>query len=136
MIYELLELSRVLEAVQTTGTEVRYYDERCNQDVAGFYRLGPNVDRLVICPRNHINHSDLFDTIRHEAIHVVQACNGWDTVLPVSDYTDEVTSEMAKTLADYPQDTKTQSLETEAYVLSAHLSEQQVINLINKYCFE
>ena len=87
-------------------------------------------------PRNHINHSDLFDTIRHEAIHVVQACNGWDTVLPVSDYAGEVTSEMAKTLADYPQDTKTQSLETEAYVPSAHLSEQQVINLINKYCFE
>ena len=76
MIYELLELSRVLAAVQTTGTEVRYYDERCDtHEVSGFYRFGPNVDRLVICPRNHINHSDLFDTIRHEAIHVVQACN-------------------------------------------------------------
>ena len=136
MIYELMSMSQVLEAVKSTGTEVRYYDDRCSEDVSGFYRLTPTVDLLVICPRNHVNHSDLFDTIRHEAIHVVQACNGWDTLLPVNRYAEAVTDRIESHLSDYPSDPVIQAIETEAYVLADQLSEQQVVNLVNKYCFE
>ena len=79
---ELLELSQVLDAVRSTGTEVRYHHEECRTDkVAGFYRLSATVDMLVICPRNQRNHSDLFDTIRHEAVHVAQACKH-DAIMP------------------------------------------------------
>ena len=57
---ELLELSEVLKAVERTGTEVRYYDPDCaTSKAAGWYQLNATVDRLVICPRNNINHSDL-----------------------------------------------------------------------------
>ena len=74
---ELLELSEVLKAVERTGTEVRYHDPDCaTSKAAGWYQLNATVDRLVICPRNNINHSDLLDTVRHEAMHVVQACHG------------------------------------------------------------
>ena len=135
MIYELLALSEVLKTVQNTGTEVRYHDPKCQQDVAGFYRLNTSVDLLVICPSNQRNHSDLFDTIRHEAIHVVQACNGWNTVLPVSKYADSVTPEIKESLADYPSDPEIQAIETEAYVLAENLNEQEVTDLLNRYCF-
>ena len=135
MIYELLALSEVLATVRETGTEVRYYDPKCSQDVAGFYRFGPNVDRLVICPDNQLNHSDLFDTIRHEAIHVVQACNGWEPVFTTDTIASKVTPEIRDSLSAYPQDRQTQELETEAYVLSEHLSEDLVVSLLEKYCF-
>ena len=136
MIYELLALSEVLKAVESTGTEVRYHAPECREEVAGFYRLNATVDRLVICPRNQHNHSDLFDTIRHEAVHVVQACNGWDTLMPVSNYAEAVTDEIKDSLSDYPNDKQIQNIETEAYVLAKHLNEKEVVQLINKYCFK
>jgi len=136
VIYELLALSEVLKAVQSTGTEVRYYGESCQQGAAGSYQLNQTVDRLVICPSNQVNHSDLFDTIRHEAIHVVQACNGWDNLKPASFYSKYMTQEVRDTLTEYPQDSVTQRLETEAFLLAENLNEKQVIGLINKYCFE
>ena len=83
MIYELLALSEVLKAVQSTGTEVRYHDQGCAEGASGLYKF--RSDTLVICPSNQHNHSDLFDTIRHEAIHVVQACNN-GPILPYDYY--------------------------------------------------
>lgn len=135
MIYELLGLSEVLKVVQSTGTEVRYYDQRCQTaKVAGFYRIGPNVDQLVICPDNQHNHSDLFDTIRHEAVHVAQACNG-GPILPYDYLLERSTAEINTALTHYPQDRHTQHMELEAHMASEFLNEQDVINLINKYCF-
>ena len=133
---ELLELSQVLDAVRSTGTEVRYYDERCSTHrVAGFYTLGPNVDRLVVCSSNQLNNSDLFDTIRHEAIHVVQACNAGQPVLAY-DYLLENTTEEIKNsvFSQYPEDHHHHELE--AFTAAEFLSEDEVVELINKFCFE
>ena len=133
---ELLELSRVLDAVRTTGTEVRYHHEQCQAgEISGFYRIGPSVDQLVVCPRNHLNHSDLFDTIRHEAIHVVQACKG-DAILPYDYYLENATDNARDAVSEYPQDRRVQHYELEAFTAAELLSEQQVVNLINTYCFE
>ena len=131
---ELLQLSQVLDAVRATGTEVRYYDERCSsKGVAGFYRLGPNVDRLVICPSNQLNHSDLFDTIRHEAIHVVQACNGGQPVLSYDYLLENTTEEIKETVfSQYPEDHHHHELE--AFTAAEYLSEDDVVELIDKYC--
>ena len=136
MIYELLELSRVLAAVQTTGTEVRYYDEKCHTDkVAGYYRLNATMDRLVICPRNHINHSDLFDTIRHEAVHVVQGCKGGG-IMPYDYWLTNATRDARESAAQYPKDVTTQHYELEAFSIAEAMSEGDIIKLINTYCFE
>ena len=75
---ELLELSQVLKAVERTGTEVRYYDEECaatktTRLLSTQCHCGPCS---LFVHTIHVNHSDLFDTVRHEAIHVVQACKG------------------------------------------------------------
>ena len=132
---ELLELSQVLDAVRNTGTEVHYYDQRCDtHKVAGFYQLNANVDRLVICPSNQRNHSDLFDTIRHEAIHVVQACNG-GAVLDREYYSKNTDPDIQKWVQqNYPE--QHHHVELEAAMGAKYLSEGDVIKLINKYCFE
>ena len=135
MIYELLALSEVLKVVQQTGTEVRYYSPKCEQGIAGLYRIGPSVDRLVLCPDNQRNHSDLFDTIRHEAIHVVQACKG-GPILPYDYYIKNAPASVKQDVSSYPQDRLTQHYELEAHMGAEQLNEQQVVNLINKYCFE
>ena len=105
------------------------------QRVAGFYQFGPNVDRLVMCPRNQLNHSDLFDTIRHEAIHVVQACNGFKPILSYDYLLKNTTEEIKDTVfSQYPK--SDHHLELEAFTAAEFLSEDDVVQLIDKYCFE
>ena len=131
---ELLQLSQVLDAVRSTGTEVRYYDKDCKEGkFAGYYELSADVDRLVICPDNQRNHSDLFDTVRHEAIHVVQACNG-KPILSYDYYLTNASRETWSKVKEYPE--AHHHHEVEAFHAAHVLSEKQVINLINKFCFE
>lgn len=133
---ELLELSQVLETVRDTGTEVRYYHEECQTDkISGFYRLTSNVDMLVICPRNQLNHSDLFDTIRHEAVHVVQACKG-DAIMPYSYWLENATDNAKERVAEYPKNQIIQHYELEAFSIAEAVSEKDVITLLDKFCFE
>jgi len=133
---ELLELSRVLDAVRSTGTEVRYHHEECTTEkVAGFYRLTASVDQLVVCPRNQLNHSDLLDTVRHEAIHVVQACKH-DAIMPYDYWLENATDDAKESVREYPQERIVQHYELEAFTLAEVLHEDEVVKLINKYCFE
>ena len=132
---ELLELSQVLKAVERTGTEVRYYDAECaTSKAAGWYQLNATVDRLVICPRNNINHSDLLDTVRHEAVHVVQACYG-GPVLSHDYYTKNTPEHIKERVeATYPESHHHHELE--AFVAAEYLAEEDIIKMINKYCFQ
>ena len=133
---ELLELSQVLNAVRSTGTEVRYHHERCQtHKVSGFYRLSASVDQLVVCPRNQLNHSDLLDTVRHEALHVVQACKH-DAIMPYDYWLKNATDDARESVEEYPQDELTQHYELEAFTLSEVLHENDVVELINQYCFK
>ena len=132
---ELLQLSQVLDAVRSTGTEVRYYDKDCKTGgFAGYYQFSADVDRLVICPDNQRNHSDLFDTVRHEAIHVVQACNKGKPILAYDYYVTNASRETWAKIEGYPEEHKHH--EIEAFHAAHHLNEKEVINLINKFCFE
>ena len=136
MIHELLALSQVLNKVQQTGTEVRYHAPECRTDkVAGFYQLNTNVDRLVICPSNQLNHSDLFDTIRHEAVHVVQACKG-SAIMPYDYWLENATDNAKESVSEYPKDRRTQHWELEAFSIAEVMSEDDVIQLLDTYCFE
>ena len=136
MIYELLSLSQVLDKVQQTGTEVRYHHERCQTDkVAGFYQFNSTVDRLVICPSNQLNHSDLFDTIRHESVHVVQACKA-GAIMPYDYWLENATHNAKQNVSKYPKDRQTQHYELEAFTIAEVLSEKDIITLIDKYSFK
>lgn len=132
---ELLELSQVLNTVRQTGTEVRYHHAECSTTkAAGWYRLNSNVDRLVICPDNQLNHSDLFDTVRHEAIHVAQACNG-GPILPYDYYIEKAPQHIKnRVFRDYPK--QHHHHELEAFMGAEYLNEGDVVNMLNKFCFE
>ena len=131
---ELLQLSQVLDTVRQTGTEVRYHHEECaTSKAAGWYRLSANVDRLVICPDNQLNHSDLFDTVRHEAIHVAQACNA-GPILPYDYYLKNAPQDIKKRVFDnYPK--QHHHIELEAFMGARFLNEGEVINMLHKFCF-
>ena len=132
---ELLQLSEVLNTVRQTGTEVRYYHAECSTTkAAGWYRLNSNVDRLVICPDNQLNHSDLFDTVRHEATHVAQACNG-GPILPYDYYIKNAPPHIKeRVFNNYPESHHHHELE--AFMTAEFLNEGEVVNMLNKFCFE
>ena len=76
---EFIYSNPVIQEVQRTGTTVLVRHVDCkDKNTAGWYEFNKEkkIDELVICPHNHTNYSDLADTIRHEAWHVVQACYG------------------------------------------------------------
>lgn len=136
MIYELLNLSQVLDKVQQTGTEVRYHAPECYENkVAGFYEFNSNVDRLTICPDNQLNHSDLFDTIRHESVHVIQTCNA-GPIMSYDYWLENATPNAKQSVSEYPSDRRTQHWELEAFSIAEVMSEKDIITLIDKYCFE
>ena len=71
--------SRVLDTVKQTGTTVVVDGPRCQEDNPpyGSYVIGPDIDMLTICSAPHASSpAELKDTIRHEAWHIVQVCNG------------------------------------------------------------
>jgi hypothetical protein len=131
---ELLQLSQVLDTVRQTGTEVRYHHAKCSTtEAAGWYRLSANVDRLVICPDNQLNHSDLFDTVRHEAIHVVQACNA-GPILPYDYYIKNAPQHIKdRVFSNYPK--QHHHIELEAFMSAEYLNEDDVVKMLNKFCF-
>ena len=135
MIFELLALSEVLQTVEKTGTEIRFEHAECAKGAAGLYHLNKEIDMLVICPDNQVNHSDLLDTVRHEAMHVVQACKG-GPVLSYDFYLKNSSDATREALTKYPQDMHTQHAELEAFTAAEQLNEQQIVNLLNKFCFE
>ena len=70
-------LTRVVEA---TGVTFKTWHPYCDEDSSyGFYQ--PSKRLMVVCVSNHyvngkMDYYELGDTLRHEAIHVAQVCNG------------------------------------------------------------
>ena len=120
----------VLEIVSATGTTIKFKGEDC-KDAYGSYSI--TTDTMIICLENHETYEELGDTIRHEAIHVVQACNR-GPVLSVMDTMKYVTTQDKAFVADYPH--AHQHSELEANIAARNLSDKQVTEVVAKFCFE
>ena len=126
----------VLEAVKRTGTSVQVDTAMCRRKkFFGLYEYGnrPYIDRLTICLSRHEGDvEELMDTIRHEAIHVAQACRGGEIfsrgyVAKLAD------PEVRKTVTtDYSKDDWESELE--AFVIADHATHQEVAKLVTKEC--
>ena len=130
-------ISDVLEAVKSTGTEVVYNHKDCATEKAhGWYEFNrkSNIDELVICVDTHLNGSELLDTVRHEAAHVIQTCKG-DTIMPYDMNMQHASAKTLKQLKSYDDDIFVQSIEVEAHNMAEFLSEDDIVGMINKYCF-
>ena len=65
----------VLEVVHSSGTRILFKSEDCRtRNIYGSYN--GETDVMTICIRNHPDIAELGDTIRHEAFHIIQECNG------------------------------------------------------------
>ena len=130
--YRALDASPLTQAVRSTGTRVLYDTHRCETDkVYGYYK--PSTDLMVLCVKNHgTDYSELGDTLRHESIHVAQACNGgpiltWNQIAKYSN------NRILSIVQRYPA--KHQHYEYEAFTAAALMNNQQVAKIVNDFCF-
>ena len=132
---EFIYANPVIQEVQRTGTAVLVRHAECKDEgAAGWYELNPSkgIDELVICPNNHKNYSDLADTIRHEAWHVVQACYGGALTKRHQSTSVLEPSTIRHINATYPENHK--DLEFEAWAVAEHANEAFITEQLEKRC--
>ena len=138
--YSMLRSNHLTRVVESTGVSVKLYDQRCvSDDVYGFYQ--PGMKLMVICVRNHyvngkMDYHELGDTLRHEAMHVAQVCNGkgdavailsWNQISKYSN------SNILSIVQRYPADR--QHVEYEAFTAAATMTNTQVSKIVKDWCF-
>jgi hypothetical protein len=128
----------LLNLIADTGTTVVVDDARIckNKTTFGMYEFEKDViDQLTICAANHKgDEAELFDTVLHESVHVVQACKG-DTIFGHASIMAEANPKEATLVAaEYPRDQFVS--EMEARVIASQMDIRLVINLVEKFCFE
>ena len=130
--YRALDESPLTQIVRATGTRVLYDTQRCDErKVYGYYR--PSTDVMVVCVRNHgTDYRELGDTLRHESIHVAQACNGgpildWATISKYSN------NRILSIVQRYP--VNHQHVEYEAFTAAAVMNNTQIAKIVKDYCF-
>ena len=118
--------------VEKTGTVVLYDTDRCNEEsVYGYYH--PSTDVMGICVKNHDgDFKELGDTLRHESMHVAQACHGgpildWATISKYS--TDRILSIVQRYKPEH------QHIEYEAFTAAHVMSNNQVKDVVHQFCF-
>jgi hypothetical protein len=130
-------LSALFDAIRETGTTIAVDDLQICKDpqVLGDYRFVHNqIDQLTLCVTNHKgNNEELYDTILHESVHVVQACNeGKPVFTPVSIVKVATPEDIVFLNERYPQNQF--ALELEARVIARDQDEVYVTNLIKEHC--
>jgi hypothetical protein len=134
-VIEPIFANPVIQMVQQTGTKVVADHATCaDRNVQGSYRLKRGVeDLLVVCVRNNRTASDIADTIRHEAMHVVQACYGG----PIMAKDDVLKYAFKQDIDIVKKHYRVDQFhgELEARNGQRYLNEQQITKLIKKFCF-
>ena len=124
-----------LDAVKWTGTEVVIDGPICEErEVYGFYQFRdkPRVDVLTLCASKHDTVDSLLDTIRHEAIHVGQACRD-SAIFKESFVAKHASPAMRENITKlYPKEHH--AYELEATVVASQTNQQEVADLIYEVC--
>jgi hypothetical protein len=120
----------VLAVLHESGTKIKFKGGSCDKDVYGSYHM--KTDIMHICISKHEDFEELGDTIRHEAIHVIQACNS-GPVLGLYETVSYAKDEDQSVIEEYP--TAHQHMELEARIAARNLSDANVTELIRKFCF-
>ena len=126
------ESTLLLDAVRRTGHQVYGKADICEEGLLG---VATSDKRLLICVDNHKGDMDeMADTIRHEALHLVQYCNNGATLMPEENdqFIDYAQEYLHWDILGY--DPSAWSIEAEARVMAHFLDEHQVAQLLVKYC--
>ena len=135
------ESALLLDAVERTGHQIYSGGEICTKHGNGILGVATTGRQLVICVANHRgNNTEMADTLRHEAIHLVQFCkgrrHGATSALLVPEDKEHFLNAAANWL-HMPMDSYPESnhySEAEARVLAHALDEVEIANLLVKEC--
>ena len=136
----MLRSNDLTRAVEATGVTFKTSDPYCDKTGAyGFYK--PASKLMVVCVSNHyengkMNYYELGDTLRHEAIHVAQACDGNGTPKPILSWTQIAkysNNNILSIVQRYPADR--QHVEYEAFTSAATMTNTQVAKIVRDFCF-
>jgi len=132
-IYRLLDSQPLVQTVRATGTTVLYDQPRCYEKNAyGYYHV-PS-DTMVLCVENHDeDYKELGDTLRHESMHVAQACNGHKPILDWATISKYSTNRILSIVQRYP--VSHQHIEYEAFTAAYAMSNNQVKDVVHQFCF-
>lgn len=139
----------LVAAIQETGTEFLLTGDDCGTTVLGFYESGAR--RLTVCAEQGVAHMDAeqLDTLRHEAIHLVQDCLGGGRAGDLAlqrIFNDEITGRMVATSGVDPDrihdayvmlsdaDEHVVALEVEAFAAAGSLGGDEVAWLVRRAC--
>lgn len=126
------ETQSLLRAASDVGVQFHLNDPtQCTAGVMGMASLEKQV---LICLDNHSDYAELADTIRHELLHVVQACLGDRLIYPDRiEYTRTYAqTDLGWDILGYP--TEQWDQEGEARTLSHFLDESDVAQLLRSHC--
>lgn len=131
-LYSLLNSQPLTRAVRATGTRVYYDTARCDKGMLGYYH--PKSKVMVLCVANHKGDiAELGDTLRHEAMHVAQFCNGGNPILDWTTISKYSTNRILSIVQRYP--IKHQHHEYEAFTAAYAMSNQQITKVVKDFCF-
>lgn len=134
-VINLLVNDPALDAVKWTGTQIVIDSVICEErEVHGFYqyRKDPRVDVLTLCVSRHDTIKELKDTIRHEAIHVAQACRQ-QAIFKDEFIAKHASPAMRENITKfYAKDV--QAYELEAVVVANQTNQQEVAELLYNVC--
>ena len=138
--YDEQELNLLVKAVKTTGHQI-YLDSPACIENKGLFGAATYDQKLLVCVDNHKgDQAELADTVRHEAIHLVQYCKGRNNgatmanLVPekAEEYLEEAVKDLHMPLVKY-RDSQYYR-EAEARVLAHYLNEDTVAYLLEEYC--
>jgi hypothetical protein len=132
------QLTTMLSTIQATGTRVAVDDPRLCADptLMGMYQfVKDQIDQYTICIKNHKgNNAELYDTVLHEAVHVVQACKGGPIYSTVSIIEAAKAHEIQTVGSQYPN--QQFNVELEARVIAREQDEVFITSLLKEHCFK
>jgi hypothetical protein len=121
----------VLAEVHRSGTTIRFKDPSCDRGIFGSYTRSTDV--MVLCLANHPDFAELGDTIRHETVHIIQACNG-GPVMSFESIAKYAQASDYKAMHNYG--THSHHHEIEANLAARTLSDEQVVTSFKNACYE
>ena len=101
------------------------------QGMLGYYR--PSTDVMGICVSNHKgDYKELGDTLRHESIHVAQACNNGKPILRWNQIAKYSNNRILSIVQRYPAEH--QHIEYEAFTAAYVMSNNQIADIVKQQC--
>jgi hypothetical protein len=135
-IYSLVSNNRLTRTVEASGVRVVYDTEYCfERGSYGYYM--PKSKVLGLCVLNHDGDiAELGDTLRHEAIHVAQTCYGNGKARPILSWT-QISKYSNNRILSIVQRYRPehQHIEYEAFTAAATMTNNQVADIVTKFCF-